>query len=225
MASGKRSSAGERVLEGRHVIGLFFLMLLFSGVFFTLGFVMGKNQLEGQVRAATTRAAETSLPLKPEPSARHGKTNVSTPGPSDNSNSESESNPAPPTPDWEFYHAGEKNSANDHLRSSPAQSDATKAKAVATSAKSPVPAAPKAIASSSNASHGSYYLQVAALRNENDAVSLANDLHRKKILAFVQPPLGDKYYRVQVGPYSDLKSAESAKTGLEAAGFKAIIKH
>ena len=54
MASGKRSSAGERVLEGRHVIGLFFLMLLFSGVFFTLGYVMGRNQLEGQVRAATT---------------------------------------------------------------------------------------------------------------------------------------------------------------------------
>ena len=37
MSSSKRSSAGERVLEGRHVIGLFFLMLLFSGVFFTLG--------------------------------------------------------------------------------------------------------------------------------------------------------------------------------------------
>ena len=32
MASGgKRGSAGERVLEGRHVIGLFMLMLLFSG--------------------------------------------------------------------------------------------------------------------------------------------------------------------------------------------------
>ena len=58
MASGKRSSAGERVLEGRHVIGLFFLMLLFSAVFFTLGYVMGKNQLEGQVRAANARNAE-----------------------------------------------------------------------------------------------------------------------------------------------------------------------
>ena len=57
MAS-RKSSAGERVLEGRHVIGLFFLMLLFSGVFFTLGYVMGRNQLEGQVRAASTRASD-----------------------------------------------------------------------------------------------------------------------------------------------------------------------
>src|SRR5271168_3937969 len=54
MASGgKRGSAGERVLEGRHVIGLFMLMLLFSGVFFTLGYVMGRNQYDMQVRAAT----------------------------------------------------------------------------------------------------------------------------------------------------------------------------
>ncbi len=33
---GKRG-AGERVLEGRHVIGLFLAVLLLSGLFFTLG--------------------------------------------------------------------------------------------------------------------------------------------------------------------------------------------
>src|SRR5271165_643018 len=53
MASGGKRGAGERVLEGKHVIGLFLLMLLFSGVFFTLGYVMGRNQYDGQVRAAT----------------------------------------------------------------------------------------------------------------------------------------------------------------------------
>src|SRR5215475_3430409 len=55
MPSGGKRGAGERVLESRHVIGLFMLMLLFSGVFFTLGYVMGRNQLEGQVRAEETR--------------------------------------------------------------------------------------------------------------------------------------------------------------------------
>ena len=50
-AGGRRASVGDRVLEGRHVIGLFFLMLLFSGVFFTLGYVMGRKEFEGQVRA------------------------------------------------------------------------------------------------------------------------------------------------------------------------------
>jgi hypothetical protein len=46
--------AGERTLETRHVIGLFILMLLFSGVFFTVGYVMGRNQFDGLVRAATS---------------------------------------------------------------------------------------------------------------------------------------------------------------------------
>ncbi len=54
MASGRRRSASERVLEGKHVIGLFLLMLVFSGLFFSLGYVMGRNQYDGQVRAATT---------------------------------------------------------------------------------------------------------------------------------------------------------------------------
>src|SRR5260370_31179208 len=52
MASGGRRGAGERVLESRHVIGLFLLMLVFSGVFFALGYVMGRNQYDGQGRAA-----------------------------------------------------------------------------------------------------------------------------------------------------------------------------
>src|SRR5208337_929720 len=53
MASGGKRGAGDRVLESRHVIGLFLLMLVFSGVFFTLGYVMGRNQYDGQVRAAS----------------------------------------------------------------------------------------------------------------------------------------------------------------------------
>src|SRR5262252_3089699 len=103
MAAGKRSSAGERVLEGRHVIGLFFLMLLFSGVFFTLGYVMGKNQLDAQVRAAGTRGTDPVLPPKQDPSAKPAKGPVSTP---DSAATPSDAS-TPPSSEWEFYHAGE----------------------------------------------------------------------------------------------------------------------
>ncbi|MBV9885175.1 MAG: hypothetical protein JO119_01370, partial [Acidobacteria bacterium] len=54
---GNRGSGGDRVLESRHVIGLFLLMLVFSGVFFALGYVMGRNQYDGQVRAESTPRA------------------------------------------------------------------------------------------------------------------------------------------------------------------------
>jgi len=227
MASAKRSGAGERVLEGRHVIGLFFLMLLFSGVFFTLGYVMGKNQLEGQVRAASTRGADPVVPLKQD-SLKQGKSVVSTP-PSDSTAGNESGAPNTAVPDWEFYRAGEKKAANDHLKPSPAASGtgavAAAPKTIATSAK--VAAQPSVAGKSLGAGipKGAYLLQVAAVRSEGDALSLAGELRKKKFPAFVQTPQGDKYYRVQVGPYTDQKAVQAAKKGLETAGFKAIIKH
>jgi septal ring-binding cell division protein DamX len=214
MAS-RKSSAGERVLEGRHVIGLFFLMLLFSGVFFTLGYVMGRNQLDAQVRASSMHGNDTLLPLKAEPSAKPNKSPVSTPGNSDPATDAG----APPSSEWEFYRVGDKNSSNDHLKSS------TQLKAIATSAKSAPSSAGRPTATASAIPRGSYLLQVVALRTESDAVSVANELRKKKFPAFVQAPQGDKFYRVQVGPYADLKAMQTAKKGLETAGFKAIIKH
>ena len=222
MGAGRRSSAGERVLEGRHVIGLFFLMLLFSGVFFTLGYVMGKNQLDAQVRAASTHGADAVLPLKQDPAVKPGKSPVSTP---DTSLPPSDSNAPPPSSDWEFYHAGEKKAANDHLRPAAAPATAAPPKTITTSAKSSVPPVNGGKNVAAGVPKGSYLLQVAAVRSEADAVSLAGELRKKKFPAFVQTPQGDKYYRVQVGPYSDQKAVQAAKKGLEASGFKAIIKH
>ena len=44
--SGKRGG-GDRVLESRHLVGLFLGVVLLCGVFFTLGYVMGKTQYGG----------------------------------------------------------------------------------------------------------------------------------------------------------------------------------
>src|SRR5208282_854390 len=86
MASGgKRGSAGERVLEGRHVIGLFMLMLLFSGVFFTLGYVMGRNQYDGQVRASTNLRSFPDSAVFQSPKLRRSlRTKSRPPNPSPN---------------------------------------------------------------------------------------------------------------------------------------------
>src|ERR1700746_1765248 len=158
MAS-RKSSAGERVLEGRHVIGLFFLMLLFSGVFFTLGYVMGRNQLDAQVRAASTHGDDTLLPVKPEPSAKPNKSPVSTPGNTDPATDAA----TPPSSEWEFYRAGDKNSSNDHLKPAPAASSAQQ-KTITTSAKSASSPAGRSNATTPAIPRGSYLLQVVALR-------------------------------------------------------------
>src|SRR5882757_7200586 len=124
MASGgKRGGAGERVLESRHVIGLFMLMLLFSGVFFTLGYVMGHNQLDSPVRAATdffNKPANSVSPKKDASSKRANNPPLDA-APTDTA--------APPNSDWEFYHAGDSKKTEDHLKpvaSSPAPALARK---------------------------------------------------------------------------------------------------
>jgi cell division septation protein DedD len=220
-SSRKRGGAGERVLEGRHVIGLFMLMLLFSGVFFTLGYVMGRNQYDGQVRAASGKEfgvpdvlpKNQTAPKTPASAGSKQKPTAVEPA-SDSS--------APSSSEWEFYHAGDSGKTDDHLR--PAVSTQP-----IPASKGAVPASqPSAVSKTSTPSPrgaGGMNLQVAALTRAADATALANSLHKKGFQSFVQPPQGDKYYHVMVGPYYDQKSADNARKGLEVAGFKAIVKH
>jgi cell division septation protein DedD len=214
------------VLESRHVIGLFLLMLLFSGVFFTLGYLMGRD---GQVRAAApARSALDEVTVKPKSGPKPSAGNIR---PAEPPAGDPAAAPAPNS-DWEFYKAGQPKTTEDHLK--PPQAVASR-QAVPAVAKPDEPAKP--LAASSKAAPvgkpattpgipgGGYTLQVAALTRESDALDLALRLQKKKFPASVLSPQADKYFRVQVGPYADQKSAEAAKKGLEAAGFKAFVKH
>jgi len=236
MASGGRKSAGERVLEGKHVIGLFLLMLLFSGVFFTLGYVMGRNQYDGQVRAATTGSRTPDTIVSPKSNAGTKKSPAVEPV-------DNESDPATASnkSDWEFYNN------NAPAKREPRLDPAPKPSASAPAAKSlnakarvePSPPAPvpvqvpvevksnsKPVAAAPSSSSGTIILQVAAVSRQDDALSIASSLQKKHFPATVLTPQKDKYYRVQVGPYKDQKSADAAKKGLEGAGFKAFyVKH
>jgi DedD protein len=214
MASGGRRGAGDRVLEGRHVIGLFMLMLLFSGVFFTLGYVMGRNQYDGQVRAASNPRTLLPAPVAIKPdrndsAARHLNDTRHDSDPSTETSTQ-------PNSDWSFYNAGKSSAPDDNFKPWSPAPRAVSAGSRGRSAKNTaLPAIPV----------GSYTLQVAALRRESDALTLAAHLQKKKFPAFVAAPQADKYYHVQVGPFADQKSADAAKKGLEGSGFRAIVKH
>lgn len=195
------------MLESKHVIGLFFVMLLFSGVFFSLGFVMGRNQYDGQVRAAGNGRATTEVPAARDHSAAASHNEGASTDPA-----------AQPSGDWgDFYDAGNSKPVDDHLKAPAART--------VPAAAHPVAAKPSRSLNAPLIPGGSYTLQVAALRRQADALALANSLQKKKFPAFVLTPQGDRYFRVQVGPYPEQKAAEAAKKGLEGAGFKAIVKH
>ena len=212
------------MLEGRHVIGLFLAVILLSGLFFTLGYVMGRNQTEGQVNAADLpdKAFGMEPRISPKTDAASKRSNKATP-----SQAATDAG-APASSDWEFYHAGDNKVPDDRLRSTApahpatAKNEPSVVKTVATPRGSNNTSRNSAAA---RVPGGGYTLQVAAMTHEADALDLAKQLQKRKFPAFVLSPHGDKYYRVQVGPYADPKAADAARKGLEGAGFKAIVKH
>jgi DedD protein len=215
MAGTSKRGGGDRVLESRHLVGLFLGVVLLCGVFFTLGYVMGRTQYGAPVQASAGPARLTpSPPVSPKP--KDAQT------------------PAPPTnSEWDFY--GKKDTA--HLEPAPKTSAppapaaipavATKSKdePPAASAK-PVsaPAQPPARFQAPKLPKGSFILQVAALSREGDALKMAEEIQEKKFPAFVATLPSDRLFHVQVGPYADEKSAGTAKHSLEQIGFKSIIK-
>jgi hypothetical protein len=84
-ASAKRG--GDRVLESRHLVVFFLGVVLLCGVFFTLGYVMGKTQYGGSVHA---ESGDAVTPAARKPKSVEPKT---VPGGA----------PVPANNEWDFY--------------------------------------------------------------------------------------------------------------------------
>jgi DedD protein len=219
MASSGRRGGGDRVLESRHLVGLFLGVVILCGVFFTLGYVMGRTQYNGSVHAEAP--LRNSAPAATSAKNKEGNPPAAVPG-SDQG--------------WDFY---DKKTANNHLEAPAASnsngkqstnnaapaanqpaSTAAPAKTVPASTKQPSPSGflPPIMAKNS------IVVQVAAVKLQRDALEMADAIEQKKLPAFVAMAPADKLYHVQIGPYPDMASAESAKRQLEQLGFKPIIK-
>jgi cell division septation protein DedD len=207
MAGRGQRGGGDRVLESRHLVGLFLGVVLLCGVFFTLGYVMGRNQFGGPVHAEDTRVRQT-----PSPAPSASKSKQTDPAPSSSSG------------EWDFYG-----------KSSPKTPDAQETPAVATrnsGASSATAVKTKPVVSTTSSGRfqppklgkSSIVLQVSALTRQSDALAMADAIQQKGFPSFVVTPTTDNFYRVQVGPYADEKSADASKRALEQAGFKSIIK-
>jgi cell division protein FtsN len=210
MASRGQRGGSDRVLESRHLVGLFLGVVLLCGVFFTLGYVMGRNQFGGPVHAEDSRVRD------PHPPPAVAKTKQAEPAPS--------STPG----EWDFYgKSAPKNPAKD---SQPSESKPNNAPATSSRAGDSATTKPVAVTKQPvrfeppKLGKGAIVLQVSALTRQGDALAMADAIQQKKFPSFVVTPTTDNFYRVQVGPYADEKSAEAAKHALEQAGFKSIIK-
>jgi len=208
MARGNASrGGGDRVLESRHLVGLFLGVVLLCGVFFTLGYVMGHTQYDTSVHAADSPPMR---PAAPKPATK---------------SPEVAANPPATTPnEWDFYTKKDDN----HLDPAPKPSAPAAAPAEPSrTAERPAFGATKVPAhfQPPRLLKNSIVLQLAALRRQGDALALADALQQKGFPSFVVTPTTDGFYRVQVGPYANEAQADSAKRELDREGFKAIIKH
>jgi DedD protein len=210
-ANGKRGGGGDRVLESRHLVGLFLGVVLLCGVFFTLGYVMGRTQFSGVAHAEAPPKYQPPPPISSKPTKEPP---VSTNTKPVNCWADCD----PKTADRPDPMAPSKPAAPAPAKADRSFNPVAPASAKPASAKEPPRFQPPVLAKNS------IVLQVAATKQQRDALDMADMLQKKKFPSFVASSPADAFYHVQVGPYPDLASAESAKHALEQLGFKSIIK-
>ncbi|MBI1739257.1 MAG: SPOR domain-containing protein [Acidobacteria bacterium] len=208
----------ETVLESRHVVGMFLGVVVLCGVFFTLGYVMGRTQQDSSVKAvsasnASARPAEKTATPSPAPSSWdfiNGADAKKSPGKLETPAKPAATGGPPPV-----------------ISSTPIKPESATTKSPEKTARvAKLPAAPSknALTKAPVIPRGHVVLQIAALTREGDALALVEALQRKQFPAFLLTPATGNLYRVQVGPYPDGKAADAAKKALEREGFKAITK-
>jgi DedD protein len=69
-----------------------------------------------------------------------------------------------------------------------------------------------------------YFVQVAAVSKQEDAEALVESLKGRQYSAFILSPSPDKFFHVQVGPFTDIKEAENMRAKLVSDGYNPILK-
>ena len=225
------------------LLGLFFMLVAVCGVFFAIGYSLGKTSAREQaMNDKTSLNASLTVPSVGDTSAAKPSAVIS--GKSDSPQATSDEQPAAKSqPDMTFYNAvkqsdrGTQAGSTDSIQ--PATSKVPPPPAAAPqTAKSAVPAEDKAVpevraeakgdvkpAVTSDAS-GAFVVQIAAVSREEDAAALAGALRKKSYSVFVvnNPAVHDKLYHVQVGPFATLQDAEAMKAKLTGEGYNPIVK-
>lgn len=198
----------EITLGTAKLLGLFFGLVGICAVFFALGYTLGRKADSGLAAATTLAPLRAAKGVKPGGSGAAASTPMT------------------------FYKAVEQQNANPQLTSpaaAAATTDASRQQTAASSAGSsssgesvqtsnpPDPMAPVPASG--------YFVQVAAVSKQDDADSLVDALKTKLYPAFVASnSTVDKLFRVQVGPFGDIKEAETMRSRLISDGYNPILK-
>ena len=196
----------ELVLGNRQLISVFLIVVILLGVFFSMGYIVGRN-------SAPTDAARGTAIAKAIPEAP-ADTSASTPAAPPQEAPAPIRESIPPTPERVTTHA-EQPAAEAPPPVKPAPVSPAKEKR----SPAPPPAASSARASVTGEPSGGDYWQVVATTRP-DAEIVAEALGKKGMHAIIAPAPKEGYFRVLVGPLKDSAAQAQTRTELEAAGFK-----
>lgn len=197
----------EITLSVGNLLALFFGLVILCGVSLAVGYSLGRSSAKQAAAAATDATSTTPATAVPSGANKPGAAQVAPPKvpdiPAQADNSTPQANAAPGA-QLTFYDSVQKKDAHPQLTppEQPAQ-------------------APKAEVR--NTLGAGYLVQIAAVRNQDDAKLLSDALQKQQYPVIIAQP-GDKLFHVQVGPYADIKEAEAIRSRLISAGYNAFLK-
>jgi cell division septation protein DedD len=205
----------EITLGTGRLLGLFFGLVIICALFFSLGFSLGRKSASAPVLAAGASAmaaggAARTSPTQAETAVQPDCATAGACPPDNGTKSASD--------ELTFYKAVERNEPKAKLEPPPSALSPQ----VATRTNATKPATPEA---TKPASPGmGYIVQVAAVSKQEDADALVSALRKKNYPVLTTNGPADRYYHVQVGPFSDVREAESMRSKLIGAGYNPILK-
>ena len=195
----------EITLGTGKLLVLFFGLVGICALFFALGYSLGRKSEPSLATASAAIAPQTSP----------------------NTNKASGAASQPP---MTFYKSVEQKQASPDL-TPPAPADTKTDTSTATATTTPAATAPAQAPATTAADPtttmptSGYFVQVAAVSKQEDADALVDALKKKDYPAFVAAQSAtDKLFRVQLGPFADIKDAEAMRTKLVGDGYSPILK-
>jgi cell division septation protein DedD len=213
----------ELILGNRQLLSVFFIVVILLGVFFTMGYIVGRNSTPVAVAESNPpRKGDTKPLIVDSPAPREtSPSETSSPAPRESSSSApittAQQQPAetPKAAKTEPVKAPPVKS--EPAKSEPAKSEPAKS-AKAEKEKTAKPAPAPAPAPASTGAPSGTYLQLAAT-TKREADIMVDVLRQKKFSAITaQVPEKPDLFRVLVGPMSEAQ-VNKTKTDLQSAGF------
>jgi cell division septation protein DedD len=197
------------------------------GIFFSLGYLVGKGSSQAGAPVMTDSAANSNLVSSGGPKPSAGK--VAPPEPTPCAAGDATctppagtTNPAAQTAsasDPSYQKALQQNDANPHL----VAPEAAKTESAPKTEDKKTAAAKTATPELTNAGTG-FMVQVAAVSKQEDADALVKALRKKEYPVFVVSQPNSNLFHVQVGPFAQQKDAEAMRAKLSGDGYNAILK-